>query len=167
MQAHAHARCRGLPRPRHDAAQRRQLLVGIALTSMLQSPAAHADVLEGIAKQLTRPEGVSSLQAVVQLIDAAATLRDIQACCCTPLFWTMPVPRTSEHTLASKICATALPCHSNDLACLALQIHNNCICRPCRTPRWTAKSASKLVLRCLPWPSGCGTSGLLSPKSWK
>ena len=75
----------------------------ITSSGLLLPLAAPADVLEGIAKQLTRPENVSPLMAVVQLQDAASTLQEIQVCM-PLLFWALSTQgRQVTHILWSML----------------------------------------------------------------
>jgi hypothetical protein len=73
IKSHAHdcSRCR----PR-----RREALVAVTLAvGLLSRPEeARANVLEGLAKQLTRPEGIDQVSATVALMDAASVLQEIQ-----------------------------------------------------------------------------------------
>lgn len=62
--------------------QKRRFLASLVLLGASDSGAAKADLLESVAKQLTRPDGISDVAAVVQLLDAASVLMEVQVCDC-------------------------------------------------------------------------------------
>lgn len=77
-------RCQALNQP-YDWLSRRQLALAALLlgTASFCDNAAHADgILDGVAKQLTRPDNVTPMMATVQLMDAASALKQVQVRLC-------------------------------------------------------------------------------------